>query len=306
MGIPGNTIEANAASMYNRGMEFSLTAKVINNANFSWTSTLNVTTLKNKVTALGPGVPEIVGTTQLERTNITRVGSPIGSFFLIKTNGVDAATGRRIFVDGQGREVLFDFSATNRYTYRDGSVAPAIDLSRDGYIAGNPHPKVFGGFNNTINIMDFDFTVDAIYSFGNKVYFGSRAGLLDQRFWNSTTDVLKRWQKPGDVTDIPRIVYNDNISNGSAAPIDANLGSGSFVKFRSISLGYSVAKNLLGKINLSQARVYAQVQNAFMITKYKGSDPEISVNGNNALTPGVDRNTIGQARTFTLGLNVSF
>jgi TonB-dependent starch-binding outer membrane protein SusC len=306
MGIPGNTIQANAASMYNKGIEFSVTAKVIQKNNFSWTTTLNITTLKNEVTALAKGVPEIIGNTQLERTNITRVGSPIGSFFLIRTNGVDPATGARIFVDAQGREVLFDFSAAVRYKYRDGSTAPAISLAADGYVAGNPHPKAYGGLINTINIMDFDFTVDAIYSFGNKVYFGSRAGLLDQRFWNSSTEVLRRWQKPGDVTDIPRVVYNDNISNGSAAPIDAHLGNGSFIKFRSIGLGYNIAQNLLSKINIGQARIYAQVQNAFIITKYKGSDPEISVNGNAALTPGVDRNTIGQARTFTVGVNVSF
>lgn len=309
MGIPGNTIEANAASMYNKGLEISVTGRPIQKNNFAWSVTLNLTTLKNQVTALAPGVPEIIGNTQLERTNITRVGQPIGSFFMIKTPGVDAATGRRIFINAAGREVLFDFSEpvlANRYKYRDGTVAPAIDLSRDGYVAGNPHPKIFGGLTNTLTVMDFDLTIDAIYSFGNKVYFGSRAGLLDQRFWNSTTEVLRRWQKPGDVTDIPRVVYNDNISNGSSFPIDANLQDGGFVKMRNIGIGYTVPTKLLGRINIAGIRVYAQAQNAFTITKYKGSDPEISVNGNAALTPGVDRNTIGQARTFTFGLNVNF
>ena len=258
---------------------------------------------------MAPGVPEIVGTTQLERTNITKVGHPLGSVFLVRTNGVDPTTGRRVFINAAGQDVLFDFSspiAAQRWRFRDGTVAPAIDLSRDGYIAGNALPKAFGGFNNTFSYREFDLGVDIYYSFGNSVYFGSRAGLLDQRFWNNTTDVLTRWQKPGDITEIPRVVFNDNISNGSAIPIDANLFNGDFIKFRSITLGYSVPKNIAEKIKLSSARFYVQAFNPFTITNYPGADPEISVNGASGLTPSVDRNTIGQARTINVGLNVTF
>lgn len=309
LGIPGNTIAANAASMYNKGFEFSIDAAAIQKKDFTWNINFNLTTQKNEVTSLAPGVPEIVGTTQLERTNITRVGSPIGSFFLVRTNGVDPATGRRVFVNAAGQDVLFDFSnpvAAQRWRFRDGSVAPAIDLSRDGYIAGNALPTVFGGFNNTFRYKEFDLGVDIYYSFGNSVYFGSRAGLLDQRFWNNTTEVLNRWQKAGDVTNIPRVVFNDNISNGSAFPIDANLFNGDFVKFRSITFGYTLPRKLSEKAKLSSARLYVQAFNPFVITNYPGADPEISVNGASGLTPGVDRNTIGQARTINVGLNVTF
>lgn len=75
---------------------------------------------------------------------------------------------------------------------------------------------------------------------------------------------------------------------------------------RNISLGYTLPTNIVGKAKLSSIRLYGQVQNAFVITDYPGVDPEISVNGNSALTPGVDRNTVGQARTITFGLNVGF
>ncbi len=306
MGIPGNSITANAASMYNSGFEFNIVTKVIDKKDFSWEVTLNLTTQKNRVTALANGVPEIVGTTQLERTNITRVGNSVGSFFMVKTNGVDAATGRRIFVNNAGQEVLFDFSATNRWTFRDGTTAPAIDLAADGYIAGNALPTVYGGITNNFYFKGFDLNIDAIYSLGNKVYFGSRAGLLDQRFWNNTVDVKNRWQKPGDITEIPRVVFNDNISNGSAFPIDANLFDGSFLRMRNIALGYTFNTAATNKLKISSMRVYVQAQNPFIITKYPGSDPEISVNGGSALTPGVDRNTIGQTRTLTFGVNVGF
>ena len=309
LGIPGNTISANAASMYNKGIELSISAAVIQKKDFSWNMNFNYTTQKNEVTSLAPGVPEIVGVTQLERTNITKVGYQLGSFFVVRTNGVDPTTGRRVFVNAAGQDVLFDFSnptPAQRWRFRDGTVAPAIDLSRDGYIAGNALPKAFGGFNNTFSYKDFDLGIDIYYSFGNSVYFGSRAGLLDQRFWNNTTDVLTRWQKPGDITEIPRVVFNDNISNGSAIPIDANLYNADFIKFRSISLGYSIPKNIAEKAKLSSARFYVQAFNPFTISNYPGADPEISVNGASGLTPGVDRNTIGQARTINVGLNVTF
>lgn len=306
MGIPGNSIPANIGAMYNRGIELSLTAEIMRKKDFSWTANFNLTTQKNEVTQLSPIVPEIVGTTQLERTNITRVGYSIGSFFMVRTAGVDPATGRRIFVNAAGQNVYFDFSApaASRYKFADGTNAPAIDLAKDGYIAGDALPKIYGGLNTSARYKDFDVMVDVFYSFGNKVYFGSRAGLLDQRFWNNTTDVMNRWQKAGDVTDIPRVVFNDNISNGSAFPIDANLYDGGFVKFRSIALGYTVPLRLVQKANITSVRVYAQVTNPFMITDYPGSDPEISVNGNSPLTPGVDRNTIGQARTWSVGFNI--
>ena len=308
MGVPGNSIQANAANMYNRGIELTLGAKVIEKGDFTWNTSINITTQKNEVTALAPGVPEIIGITGLERTNITRVGQPVGSFFVVKTNGVDPTTGQRVFVDGRGRDVLFNFAEApaNRWKYRDGTIAPPISIASDGVVDPTALPKVYGGFSNNFYFKGFDLNIDAFYSLGNKVYFGSRAGMLDQRFWNNIQEVKNRWQKPGDVTNIPRIVYNDNFSNGSAIPIDANLFSGNFLRVRSIAFGYTLQQNWVDKINISSIRLYAQALNPFIITNYPGVDPEISVNGNTALTPGVDRNTVGQARTFTLGINVGF
>jgi hypothetical protein len=204
--------------------------------------------------------------------------------------------------------VYFDFSqpTATRYKFADGTTAPAIDIARDGYMAGDALPKVYGGIGTSATYKGFDVAVDAIYSFGNKVYFGSRAGLLDQRFWNNTTDVLKRWTTPGQVTEIPKLIYNDNISNGSAFPIDANLFNGNFVKFRNIAIGYTLPVKVIERAKISGVRMYVQMTNPFTITKYPGSDPEISVNGNTALTPGVDRNTIGQSRTLTVGANITF
>lgn len=308
MGVPGNSIAANAANMFNRGIELTLNAPVINKKDFQWNVSFNITTQKNEVTALAPGVTEIIGQTQLERTNLTVVGQPIGSFFVVRTGGVDPATGQRIFINRQGREVLFDFSrpVADRYQFRDGTRAPAMGIASDGVIAGSALPTAYGGLTNNFYFKGFDLMIDAFYSLGNKVYFGSRAGMLDQRFWNNFQEVKNRWQRPGDVTDIPKIVYGDNVSNGSAFPLDNNLFDGDFLRVRTIALGYTLPAKWVQKANLGSVRVYSQLLNPFIITKYPGIDPEISVNGNTALTPGVDRNSVGQARTITFGINVGF
>ncbi len=308
MGIPGNSIQSNAASMYNKGIELNLNVAIIRRNDLTWNTYFNLSTLKNEVTALANGVPQIVGTTQLENTNMTRPGYSIGNFFVVRSGGVDPATGRRIFINAAGQQVFFDFSqpTATRYKFADGSTAPAIDIAKDGYMAGDALPKVYGGIGTNVAYKGFDLTVDAIYSFGNKVYFGSRAGLLDQRFWNNSTEALTRWTAPGQVTDIPKLIYNDNISNGSAFPIDANLFNGNFVKFRNIAVGYTLPTKIMERAKITGVRMYVQMTNPFTITKYPGSDPEISVNGNTALTPGVDRNTIGQSRTLTIGANLTF
>ncbi|MEN9525701.1 MAG: hypothetical protein RLZZ256_1085, partial [Bacteroidota bacterium] len=247
-------------------------------------------------------------TTQLERTNLTVVGQPIGSFFVVKTGGVDPQTGQRIFLNKAGQKVFFNFArpTATRYQFADGSTAAPIGIASDGVIAGSALPTAYGGLINNFYYKGIDLTIDAFYSLGNYVYFGSRAGMLDQRFWNNFQEIKNRWTKPGDVTNIPRIVYGDNISNGSAFPIDENLYKGDFLRVRTIALGYTLPSKYAEKAKLSSIRVYTQLLNPFIITSYPGIDPEISVNGNTALTPGVDRNTVGQARTITFGVNVGF
>jgi hypothetical protein len=115
---------------------------------------------------------------------------------------------------------------------------------------------------------------------------------------------LDRWTYIGQNTDVPRVVYGDNISNGSGFPISENVERGDFIKFKSISLGYKFGNKFLTKTKIASLRVYVQVTNLYTLTKYTGSDPEISVNGNSNLTPGIDRNSVPQSRTFTFGLNL--
>lgn len=303
-GIPGGTILANVGAMYNRGFEFALGGSPIKNDNFSWTANLNFTTIKNEVTALDPNVTQILGSTgSLETTSVTRVGYPIASIFAVKTNGVNPANGRRIYVNAAGREVQYQhLGGALAWTYLDGTAASSP--ASDAQIVGNTLPKWYGGFNNTFNYKNFDLNIMFTYSGGNDIYNGSRAGLLDQRFWNNSTEILKAWTPENTNTDIPRVVYGDNVSNGSSFAIDANVEKGDFLRLQAATLGYKIPPTLFTKVGISSVRVYASVNNAFLITKYTGVDPEISTNGNSNLASGVERNSIPQGRSFTFGISL--
>ena len=130
--------------------------------------------------------------------------------------------------------------------------------------------------------------------------------------WNNSTEVLTRWTTSGQITDVPRLVYGDNISNGSAFATTRNIERGDFMRVRNITLSYNFAQlPFLRNNGINGLRLYAQVQNAFLLTRYTGADPEVSANtqvqGAQAtnLAPGVDRNVAPQARTYSIGLTIT-
>ena len=145
------------------------------------------------------------------------------------------------------------------------------------------------------------------FSGGNYIYNGTKSGLHDQRFWNNATDILERWtpENPSNAK-YPRVVYTDNVSNGSALVLSSNVEKGDFARLRNVQLGYTFTSGLLSKVKMNSARVYVQGQNLALLTNYSGVDPEVSTNGSSNTGAGVDRNSIGQARTFTAGVSLGF
>ncbi len=305
-----NTLLANVGSMRNRGIELSIKATAIQKDNFTWTVNANVTTLKNEILTLDSDDSRIISLTAgNEQTNITQVGSSIGGIFAVPTAGVNPENGRRIFVKKDGTQVQYDHSApsASRWTnVSDGSNTTAPSQVTDGVSYGPTLPKWYGGVDNNFKYKNFDLGVFVQFSGGNYIYNGTKAGLHDMRFWNNSTDVLNRWTPENHAGTIPRVVYTDNVSNGSTMAISENVEKGDFLRVRNIVLGYNLNRSLLDKLKIASARVYAQVQNAFLVTGYKGFDPEISTNGNSNTTPGIDRNSVGQARTYTVGVNIGF
>jgi TonB-dependent starch-binding outer membrane protein SusC len=302
-GIPNNIILANVGSLYNRGLEWSLGGQVIEASNFSWDVSFNYTAIQNKVTALAGGNEDIIGATGSGNTNITRVGESIGSLYGLRTLYVNPANGQQVFLNRAGEEVQFNGAGT--WTYLDGRAATAL-TGADYYLLGNALPKWYGGLNSNMNYKRFELLLNFTYAGGNYVMNRTRSTLTDQIFFNSSTEILKRWTTPGQETSIPRLVNGDRISFGGGVPISEHVEKGDFLRLQNVTLAYKIPPSVLSAIKVSSVRVYGQINNALLLTRYTGVDPEVSANGNANTTPGVEYNTAGLGRTFTLGVNVKF
>ncbi|WP_158825491.1 SusC/RagA family TonB-linked outer membrane protein [Mucilaginibacter lacusdianchii] len=311
-GLPSRPV-INIGSMFNKGVEIGLNAEAIRSKDFSWNSSFNISFNRNQLVSLAEGQTRITSTTSgSETASISEVGHSIGSLYIVRTAGVDPASGRRIFLNAAGREVLYSHvPATGRFQweYTDGTRAPAITQSADAVNYKQTAPKAFGGFSNTFRYKSFDLNVLLTYQLGGYTYYGTNAGLHDQRFWNNNVDILNRWTTPGQVTNIPRVVANDNVSNGSTLPMSANVFKSDFLKVKSFNFGYALPKPLLSKVGLSNLRFYVSGYNLFVFTKYPGSDPEVSSNGAGSAgntTQGIDRNSAANQRTLTAGFTAKF
>jgi TonB-dependent starch-binding outer membrane protein SusC len=318
-GLPTNPPQ-NVGTMYNRGVEATISAIVLQTKKFSWSSSFNFTDNTNKVTSLAPGLTAIqTSTSGTETVNQTKTGYAEGYLWVIRTAGVDPAYGSRIFLNAQGEKVYYrNVPGSGQYSYSttpDGTTkyvsksgGTSITQATDGVMYKNPLPKYVGGWTNTFNYGGFTLDVLLTYQAGFAVYYGSNAGLHDQRFWNNSTDVLKgAWTAEGQTNaKYARPVFGDNVSNGSAMPMDMNVFSGNFIKVRNVSLSYNLPSEIVQKVKISNARVYISGQNLGIFTKYPGPDPEVASNGNSTSGQGVDRNTVANARTITVGLNVGF
>jgi hypothetical protein len=268
----------------NTGFEFALTGNIFNRKNVRWTSTLNMSFNKNRVMDLAPGniiyggfIPE------RDYTTIVQNGLPLSAFWGYVAQGVDPATGNIIFQDINKDAV--------------------VDANDKTYL-GNPLPKFNYGFINDITYHGFGLYVliDGVY--GNKVFNATRIeteGMFQVN--NQTTDVLKRWRNPGDITDIPKAVFADPAQNSRIS--SRFIEDGSFLRFRTVTLSYNFAQNLLKGIGMNTLRLYVTASNLFTITKYKGYQPEVNSNGTSTIAQGIDYGTYPQARTFTFGANLN-
>lgn len=315
-GLPGAP-PLNVGSMYNRGFEATINAVPIQNKAFTWTTSFNLTYNTNKVTSLAPGLTAIqTSTSGSETVNQTMKGYSEGYLWVVRTAGVDPGTGKRIFVNSAGQQVYYNYAASTQYTsdaagtkaYVSPTGAHAISQATDAVMYKNCLPKYVGGWSNNFGYAGFSLDVLLTYQAGFYVYYGSNAGLHDQRFWNNATDILTdAWSaKNPNHAKYALPVFGDNVSNGSAMPLDINVFSGNFIKLRNVTLSYTVPPRVLENLKINSVRVYVSGQNLGIITKYPGPDPEVSSNGNSNGSQGVDRNTVANARTLTVGLNVGF
>jgi TonB-linked SusC/RagA family outer membrane protein len=319
VGIPNNSsYNANIGSMYNQGFELTIATQNIRNEEFTWSSSLNFSTNKNKITALNNN-EDILYT-----YNINRVGESISSLYGYDYQGVNAANGSPIYKRPNGDLIQASTAASGAtrnqyYTYNPNNPGAAFVNegtganqtttinNSDKIILGQTNPKFFGGFDNTFTYKGFDLDIFLRYNVGNRIMNVTRQQLLRTDFLNNGSEILARWQNPGDVTDVPRNVSGTsdfiNTTNNASSRFVEN---GSFLRLQNITLGYTLPARFLGPVSLSRVRVFVQAQNIATITKYRGVDPEVNTNFTSNSQAGVDYNSNPQQRVFTGGLNVAF
>ncbi len=282
-GFPGVT--DNIGEMENKGIELSVTSVNIDKV-LRWSTTVNLSKNLNKVLFLADSVPLYRGYTGegVDGTNIIKEGEPLGSFWGLNFLGVNSATGDAIYEDRN----------------KDGTISNA-----DAMVIGNAQPKLIGGITNTFQYKRFDLSIFFNFSLGNKVLNFTKASTVNMGAdiqTNQSVDALRRWQNPGDVTDIPRYELNSTLNNLHSNRL---LEDASYLRLKNLSVGYSLPPNLVDKLMLNQLRVFASATNLWTFTKYTGSDPEVSTLDGSTSAQGIDFFTLPQVRTIAIGLNAT-
>lgn len=282
-----SSIFTNIGSMENKGVEFAVNSTNIKAGDFSWNTTFNFSFNKNKVLALSGGSDIFSGNT------IVRVGEPVGAFF------------GRVHL---GTWSTAEAEEAKRYNMLPGDVKYQ-DLNNDGTINDNDRaiigkgiPDGFGTFLNTFQYKALSLTVDLQYMYGNDVLDRSIHSAEDrQGIANSYKTVLNAWTETNQDTPIAQIrpinaYYTTN--NDSHKVTDA-----SFIRGRNLLLAYTFPAAVVSRLKLDRLRVYGSVQNFFLITKYKGYDPEVS-NSGSPFDQGFGLYDYPKPRVFMLGLNI--
>ena len=311
VGIPNSSISTNIGGMYNKGIELTFSSTPVATKDFTWTTSINFTRIWNKVTGL---VPSNNNADIVFGQTVASVGKKLGTFYLPNWAGVDPQTGNPRWYAKDGSIKQYNYGATGNQIWTDDKGKPVAALSGSDYVyqSRSGLPTFYGGWDNTFSYKGFDLNFSITYSGGNYIYNSSKAGMMTNQFSNNFTDILARWTKPGQVTDVPKLwLGSDNTGNGTSTRW---LEKGDYIRFRTITLGYNIPKKLLTTIGFDNIRVYAQAFNPFVITKYSGLDPDVSTSGtvqntstnNGNIQVGIDSRATPQPKIFTVGLNLGF
>jgi TonB-dependent starch-binding outer membrane protein SusC len=287
----------NVATAENRGLEFSLNYRNKDHA-LHYTLGGNIAIVKSKVTSLGRGgEPVFSGYVQSANANASKtdVGYPIASFFGFVTDGIFQNQ-----AEVEAGAFQNDGTAPGDIRFKDLDANGVIDANDRTFI-GNPTPKFNYGFNT-----DFDWKGLSLNLFfqgarGNDIYVNTIR--YDFTYVNRPTSALTRWTGEGTSNSEPRVSLSD--PNQNVRVSDRFVKDGSYLRLKTLQVGYFLPKNWIKKIHFEKMKIYVTAQNVFTFTKYEGLDPEIG-NINGSLEIGIDRGFYPQARTVLGGVSLTF
>jgi TonB-linked SusC/RagA family outer membrane protein len=283
-----SSILSNIGEMRNRGFEAELVSTIINNKNFTWTSSLNFSHNNNKILVLDGEQTSIVSGTQ-----IRMIGKPYNTFYLREFAGIDPDDGMTWFytntLDADGNYV--------KDKTKDLNTANMIPLQ-------SPYPKLTGGFTNNFRIYFADLGFTFTYSLGGYSY-DSGAGKLEKEGTTNGLDAnipiyyKDRWRKPGDQSTYGIYIANNKWDLADGYSNSRRIHSTDFMRLKNISLGITVPEKITDFLKLERARVFTSANNIWTVAKWKMYDPEVGSDGVMAWqTP--------QLKTITFGLELTF
>lgn len=286
-----STMVKNVGKLENSGWEFVLNTQNLNGA-LKWTTNINLALNKGNVTDIQGQIIQ-GGVSSMNRVE---QGYNVGVFYTVEYAGVDPANGNALFY----KNVKLPNGTIDRTTTSNYSEAQRV-------VVGDPNPDLIFGFTNNFSFRNFDMTVffNGVQGNQNNIYgmgrYSSASMLYED---NNTADQLQRWRKPGDITDVPQVrLFRVNGSQASSRYIV----DGSYVRLRTLSLGYTINSKQLSKLKLERLRVYVSGQNLLTFTKYPYWDPEVNADSfDSNIAKGNDFYTPPQPRTFLFGVNVNF
>ncbi|MET0574107.1 MAG: TonB-dependent receptor [Pedobacter agri] len=278
----------NVGAMENKGLEFTLSTKNFDHEKFKWTTDLNFSLNRNKVTDLGSTTQSLDFAGIYERDAAVRVvtGMPLGSFYGYVFTGVNPATGAAQYADTNGNGVT-------------GSADPG-----DRTFIGSAQPKFIYGMTNNLTYGNWNLNIFFQGVQGSQLFNATRIdleGMFDSK--NQSTAVLDRWTTPGQITNIPKALRSssENSLTSSRFVEDA-----SYLRLKTATLSYSFGQSVLEKLRMSKITLFATGYNLLTFTKYSGLDPEVNVSSANGPNMGVDFGTYPQSRSILFGVNVGF
>ena len=313
----------NVGTLENKGIEFTLGGWIVESKDFKWRTDLNLAANKNKVLDLGSST-EIRGAGfsydyggAFSSGNLVKVGYPVGSFFGLMTDGIYSTqqeidnntlkySGNIVPDIGSARykDISGKLDPAGNYTAPDGLVD-----QNDRVVLGNPHPKFIYGWNNTITYKFIELSAFFQGVYGNKILNLNRRDLYDEMYqhnisqdrfdnaWrvgNENAIYPKANARIGIVQRIPAGVYSDFF-----------LEDGSYLRLKNLRLTVNIPGQALKNKGMV-AKIYISGSNLFTISKYEGYNPEVNQQGQSNVNQGVDMGSYPLAKTYMLGLNLSF
>ncbi|WP_278625483.1 TonB-dependent receptor [Parabacteroides gordonii] len=307
----------NAAIVENKGVEISLNHRNTVGEVYYHVG-VNLSAIKNNLKEITtPTKQEFTGYNPHDKGNITwaKVGKPIGSFYLVKTDGIFQNQAEiDAYVNAKGEKIQPN-AVPGDLKFIDYDGDGDID-NLDQQYCGSPFPKLSMGLTMGVEYKGIDLNLFFDGNFGNKIYNGMRfySSYMDGGMQNLSKEMLNAWTETNTNTDVPRYVTGTDLNNTGWAITDRWLENGSYFRLKTLELGYTLPKAWTSKALLQSVRIYTAMDNLFTITSYKGYTPDLGVNSgdgatgqsDNVMTRGCDDGRYPSARSFTFGLQVNF